>query len=266
MEISPDQTVFWEWSFIKINATLVYSWVVMAVLVVISWLATRGIRSGTSISRWQNGIKAAVALIPIGRGQRELIFGDRQTGKTAVALDTIINQRDTDVVCICCSIGQKASSVARLIDDLQQHDAREHTIVVMASGDDPPGLRYAAPYAATSIGEYFMRQGRDVVVVYDDLSRHARAYRELSLLLRRPPGREAYPGDIFYIHSSLLERATHLSDNSSAGSIVGGDGDAGDEGDEGDDQQSGQAEDSEDGSDENSDESDTSGRMKEDRE
>lgn len=168
----------------------------------------------------QTGIKAVDALIPIGRGQRELILGDRQIGKTAIALDTIINQRDTDVICIYCAIGQKASSVARFVDDLRKHSAREHTIVVMAGGDDPPGLRYSAPYAATAIGEYFMRKGRDVLLVYDDLSRHARAYRELSLLLRRPPGREAYPGDIFYIHSRLLERATHLNDDLGGGSLT----------------------------------------------
>ena len=168
----------------------------------------------------QTGIKAIDALIPIGRGQRELILGDRQVGKTAIALDTIINQRDKDVVCIYCAIGQRDAAVARFIADLRQHDALAYSVVVVASGEDPPGKQFVAPYAATTMAEYFMEQGRDALVVYDDLTRHARAYRELSLLLRRPPGREAYPGDIFYVHSRLLERSTHLSDELGSGSLT----------------------------------------------
>ena len=168
----------------------------------------------------QTGLKAVDALLPIGRGQRELIVGDRQTGKTAVALDTIINQRDTEVVCVYCAIGQRSAAVAGVIADLKEYGAFDHTIVVVAGGDDPPGLQFAAPYAATSMAEYFMEQGRDVLIVYDDLTRHAQAYRELSLLLRRPPGREAYPGDIFYIHSRLLERATHLRKEHGGGSLT----------------------------------------------
>jgi F-type H+-transporting ATPase subunit alpha len=168
----------------------------------------------------ETGIKAVDALIPIGRGQRELIVGDRQTGKTAVALDAIINQRDKDVLCIYCAIGQRGTAVARVVDTLRRHDALAHSIVVVASDADPPGLRFVTPYAATSMAEYFMEQGRDALIVYDDLTRHARAYRELSLLLRRPPGREAYPGDIFYIHSRLLERATHLREERGGGSLT----------------------------------------------
>ena len=168
----------------------------------------------------QTGIKAIDAAIPVGRGQRELILGDRQTGKSALAIDTIINQRDQDVVCIYCAIGQRGASVARVIADLKRHGALERCIVVVASGDDPPGLQYVAPYAATSMAEFFMEHGRDVLIVYDDLTRHARAYRELSLLLRRPPGREAYPGDIFFIHSRLLERATHLREDKGGGSLT----------------------------------------------
>lgn len=158
----------------------------------------------------QTGIKSVDTLVPIGRGQRELIMGDRQTGKTAIALDTIINQAGKDIVCIYCAIGQSNSAVARLIADIQINGATDYTIVVVAASEAPPGVQFIAPYAATSIGEFFMEQGRDVLIVYDDLTRHAWAYRELSLLLRRPPGREAYPGDIFYIHSRLLERSTHL--------------------------------------------------------
>jgi len=161
----------------------------------------------------QTGIKAVDALIPIGRGQRELVLGDRQTGKTAIAVDTIINQKNCDVLCVYCAIGQRSSAVAKVVADLRNHDALDHTIVMVTTGDDAPGLQYISPYAATSIAEHFMRQGRDVLIVYDDLTRHARAYRELSLLLRRPPGREAYPGDIFYIHSHLLERATNLRED-----------------------------------------------------
>ena len=168
----------------------------------------------------QTGIKVIDALIPVGRGQRELILGDRQTGKTAIALDTILNQRDQNVVCVYCAIGQRASGVAKVIATLQEQGAMEYTIVVVTEGNDPPGLAYVAPYAATSIAEYFMQQGRDVLVVYDDLTHHARAYRELSLLLRRPPGREAFPGDIFYIHSRLLERATHLLPELGGGSLT----------------------------------------------
>jgi len=168
----------------------------------------------------QTGIKAIDALIPVGRGQRELILGDRQTGKTAIAIDTIINQRGKDVICIYCAIGQRASSVAKVIANLRNHGAMDYTIVVATEGNNPPGLKYIAPYAATSIGEYFMEQGRDVLVIYDDLTEHARSYRELSLLLRRPPGREAFPGDIFYIHSRLLERATHLCDELKGGSLT----------------------------------------------
>jgi F-type H+-transporting ATPase subunit alpha len=168
----------------------------------------------------QTGIKAVDAAVPIGRGQRELIVGDRQTGKTAIAVDTILNQSDGDVVAVYCAIGQRASAVARVIEKLRQGGALERTIVLVASGEDAPGLQYIAPYAATSMAEHFMRNGRDVLIVYDDLTRHARAYRELSLLLRRPPGREAYPGDIFYIHSRLLERATHLRDSLGGGSLT----------------------------------------------
>jgi F-type H+-transporting ATPase subunit alpha len=168
----------------------------------------------------QTGIKVIDALVPIGRGQRELILGDRQTGKTAIAIDTILNQRGQGVLCVYCAIGQRASAVAKAVADLRENGAMEYTIIVVTEGNDPPGLSYIAPYSATSIAEYFMEQGRDVLIVYDDLTHHARAYRELSLLLRRPPGREAYPGDIFYIHSRLLERATHLLDELGGGSLT----------------------------------------------
>jgi F-type H+-transporting ATPase subunit alpha len=168
----------------------------------------------------QTGLKAIDALIPIGRGQRELILGDRQTGKTAIAMDAILNQRAENVVCVYCSIGQRASSVAKAVASLRVRGAMDYTVVVVAEGNDPPGLAYIAPYAATSIAEYFMEAGRDVLIVYDDLTQHARAYRELSLLLRRPPGREAFPGDIFYIHSRLLERATHLRTELGNGSLT----------------------------------------------
>ncbi|MGB6189100.1 MAG: alternate F1F0 ATPase, F1 subunit alpha [Aeromonas molluscorum] len=168
----------------------------------------------------QTGIKVVDALIPVGRGQRELILGDRQTGKTAIALDAILNQRGKNVLCVYCAIGQRASGVAKVIATLREKGALEYTVVVVAEGNDPPGLAYITPYAATSIAEYFMEQGRDVLVVYDDLTHHARAYRELSLLLRRPPGREAFPGDIFYIHSRLLERATHLRKELGGGSLT----------------------------------------------
>jgi F-type H+/Na+-transporting ATPase subunit alpha len=168
----------------------------------------------------QTGIKVIDALIPIGRGQRELILGDRQTGKTAIAIDTILNQRDYNVLCVYCAIGQRASAVARAVANLREKGAMDYTVVVVTEGNDPSGLTYIAPYAATSIAEYFMEAGRDVLIVYDDLTNHARAYRELSLLLRRPPGREAYPGDIFYIHSRLLERATHLLKELGGGSLT----------------------------------------------
>jgi F-type H+-transporting ATPase subunit alpha len=168
----------------------------------------------------QTGIKVIDALIPIGRGQRELILGDRQTGKTAIAIDAIINQQGKNVLCIYCAIGQRASAVAKVIANLRAKAAMDYTVVVVAEENNSPGLEYIAPYAATSIAEYFMEQGRDVLIVYDDLTHHARAYRELSLLLRRPPGREAFPGDIFYIHSRLLERATHLSDALKGGSLT----------------------------------------------
>jgi F-type H+-transporting ATPase subunit alpha len=168
----------------------------------------------------QTGIKVIDALIPIGRGQRELILGDRQTGKTAIALDTLINQRNQDMICIYCAIGQQSSAVAKVIGKLQKFDAIPYCIVMVATADDPPGLQYVAPYAATTMAEFFMRQGRDTLVIFDDLTRHAWAYRELSLLLRRPPGREAFPGDIFYIHSRLLERSTHLRDELGGGSLT----------------------------------------------
>jgi F-type H+-transporting ATPase subunit alpha len=168
----------------------------------------------------QTGIKVIDALIPIGRGQRELILGDRQTGKTAIAIDAILNQKDKNVLCVYCAIGQRASAVAKIIANLSEKGAMEYTIVVVAEGNNSPGLEYIAPYAATSIAEYFMEQGRDVLIVYDDLTHHARSYRELSLLLRRPPGREAFPGDIFYIHSILLERSTHLSNSLKGGSLT----------------------------------------------
>ena len=158
----------------------------------------------------QTGIKVIDALVPIGRGQRELILGDRQIGKTSIAVDTILNQKDQDVICIYCAIGQHASSVAKVIDILEAGGAIAYTTVVVTEGDDPPGLLYIAPYAATSMGEYFMEQGKDVLVVYDDLTHHAWAYREISLLLKRPPGREAYPGDIF-LHSFKTAGKSHTS-------------------------------------------------------
>lgn len=166
------------------------------------------------------GTKVVDALIPVGRGQRELILGDRQTGKTALAVDCVLNQKDKNVICVYCAIGQRSSSVAGVIADLRQRQAMPYSIVVVAGGDAPPGLQYTAPYAAMAMGEYFMRQGRDALVIFDDLSCHARAYRELSLLLRRPPGRESFPGDIFYIHSRLLERSTHLRKELGGGSLT----------------------------------------------
>ena len=168
----------------------------------------------------QTGLKVVDALVPVGRGQRELIMGDRQTGKTAIALDTIINQRGKNVLCVYCAIGQRSSSVARLIAELRRRGAMDYCTVVVAAGEEPPGLQFIAPYAATTIAEYFTEMGRDVLIVYDDLTRHAVAYREVSLLLRRPPGREAFPGDIFYIHSRLLERSTHLRPEHGGGSLT----------------------------------------------
>lgn len=166
------------------------------------------------------GIKVIDSLLPIGKGQRELILGDRQTGKTAIALDTILHQQGRDVICVYCAIGQRGSAVAKWIATLRGRDALHYCVLVVATGDDPPGVQFLAPYAATTIAEFFMEQGKDVLIVHDDLTRHARAYRELSLLLRRPPGREAYPGDIFYVHSRLLERATHLRDEQGGGSLT----------------------------------------------
>jgi len=168
----------------------------------------------------QTGLKAIDSMIPIGRGQRELIIGDRQTGKTAVAVDAIINQKGTDVVCIYVAIGQKRSTVAQVVKTLEENGAMEHTVVVSASASEPAPLQYLAPYAGCAIGEYFMHQGGHALVIYDDLSKQAAAYREMSLLLRRPPGREAYPGDVFYLHSRLLERAAKLSDAKGAGSLT----------------------------------------------
>ena len=166
------------------------------------------------------GIKAIDALIPIGRGQRELVVGDRATGKTAIAVDTILSQRRADVVCVYAAIGQKQASVKRVAESLRRAGMLRRTIIVSADAEDAPGLLYLAPYAATTMAEYFMAQGQDALVIYDDLTRHARAYREISLLLRRPPGREAYPGDIFFIHSRLLERATHYNDDHGGGSLT----------------------------------------------
>jgi len=168
----------------------------------------------------QTGIKAIDAMIPIGRGQRELIIGDRQTGKTAIALDTIINQRGGDLICIYVAVGQKASSIAEVVNILEQEGAMEHTIVVAVSAQDPAPLWYLAPFAGCAMGEYFMWEGKDALIVYDDLSKHAWAYRQISLLLRRPAGREAYPGDVFYLHSRLLERAAKLSTEYGGGSLT----------------------------------------------
>jgi len=168
----------------------------------------------------QTGLKCVDALTPIGRGQRELIIGDRRTGKTAIALDTIINQRDKGVICIYVAIGQKSSSIAKVIDALRRHDAMDHTIVVAAPAESPAPLQYVAPYAGCTMGEFFRDRGEEALVVFDDLSKHAVAYREISLLLRRPPGREAYPGDIFYTHSRLLERAARMSSEHGGGSLT----------------------------------------------
>lgn len=168
----------------------------------------------------QTGILAIDSMIPIGRGQRELIIGDRQTGKTAIAIDTILNQKDENVICIYVSIGQKASSLAKIVSTLRNAGALSYTSVVCASADDPVPLQYLAPYSGCALAEYFMYQGKDVLIVYDDLSKHAAAYRTMSLLLKRPAGREAYPGDVFYLHSRLLERAAKLSDEKGGGSIT----------------------------------------------
>ncbi|MGD9677948.1 MAG: F0F1 ATP synthase subunit alpha [Vulcanibacillus sp.] len=168
----------------------------------------------------QTGLKAIDSMVPIGRGQRELIIGDRQTGKTAIAIDTIINQKGQDMICIYVAIGQKQSTVASVVETLRKHGAMEYTIVVTAGASDPAPLLYLAPYTGVSMGEYFMYKGQHVLVVYDDLSKQAAAYRELSLLLRRPPGREAFPGDVFYLHSRLLERAAKLSDKLGGGSLT----------------------------------------------
>ncbi|KIM09011.1 MAG: ATP F0F1 synthase subunit alpha [Sulfurovum sp. PC08-66] len=166
------------------------------------------------------GIKAIDALVPIGRGQRELIIGDRQTGKTTVAIDTIINQKGQDVICIYVAIGQKQSTVASIVKKLEEHGAMEYTIIVNASAADSAAFQFLAPYSGVTMGEYFRDNGRHAVIIYDDLSKHAVAYREMSLILRRPPGREAYPGDVFYLHSRLLERAAKLSDENGAGSLT----------------------------------------------
>ena len=180
-----------------------------------------GILARKSVNRpLQTGIKAIDSMIPIGKGQRELIIGDRQTGKTVIATDTIINQRGKDVICIYVAIGQKNSTVAQLVDTLEQNGAMEYTIVVASTAAELAPLQYIAPYAGCAMGEYFMNQGKDVLIIYDDLSKHAVAYRALSLLIRRPPGREAYPGDVFYLHSRLLERAANLSEEHGGGSLT----------------------------------------------
>ena len=168
----------------------------------------------------ETGILSIDSMFPIGRGQRELIIGDRQTGKTSIATDTIINQSGKDVICIYVAIGQKASTVAKIVNTLKKHDAMDYSIVVSSTASDPASLQYIAPYAGTAMAEYFMHKGKDVLIVYDDLSKHAVAYRAISLLLERSPGREAYPGDVFYLHSRLLERSSHLSDKLGGGSIT----------------------------------------------
>jgi F-type H+-transporting ATPase subunit alpha len=168
----------------------------------------------------ETGIKVIDALIPIGRGQRELILGDRQTGKTAIAVDVIANQKNKGVICVYCAIGQRSASVARVMSALEQRHALEYTVVVVAEANEEPGLLYIAPYAATTIAEFFANRGQHALVVYDDLTSHARAYRSISLMLRRPPGREAFPGDVFYLHSRLLERATQLAPELGGGSLT----------------------------------------------
>src|SRR5437016_967228 len=168
----------------------------------------------------QTGLKSIDAMVPIGRGQRELIIGDRQTGKTAVAIDTIINQKGKDLICIYVAIGQKESSVAKIVATLEEHGAMDHTIVVIAGASDPATLQYIAPFAGCAMGEFFRDNGKDALMVYDDLTKHAWAYRQVSLLTRRPPGREAYPGDVFYLHSRLLERAARLNKENGGGSLT----------------------------------------------
>jgi len=168
----------------------------------------------------QTGIKAIDALIPIGRGQRELIIGDRQTGKTAIAIDAIVNQKGQDVICVYVAVGQKESKVARILGELTKRGAMDYTIIVSAGASDPAALSFLAPYAGAAIGEYFMDQGKDVLVIYDDLSKHAWAYRQIALILRRPPGREAYPGDVFYLHSRLLERSAKMNKENGGGSLT----------------------------------------------
>ncbi len=168
----------------------------------------------------QTGVKAIDSMVPVGRGQRELVIGDRATGKTALCLDAIINQKDGDLLCIYVAIGQRAGKVAQTVSLLERHGAMDHTVVVAANASDSAPLQYLAPYAGCAIGEYFMKQGKDALIVYDDLSKHAWAYRQMSLLLRRPPGREAYPGDVFYLHSRLLERAARLSEDLGGGSLT----------------------------------------------
>ena len=180
-----------------------------------------GVMTRKSVSEpLQTGLKIIDSMIPIGRGQRELIIGDRQTGKTAIAIDTIINQKGKDVLCIYVAIGQKASTVAQIVEKLKQHDAMDYTTIVVSTASEPAPLQYIAPYAGCAIGEEWMEEGKDVLIVYDDLSKHAVAYRTMSLLLRRPPGREAYPGDVFYLHSRLLERAARLNEENGNGSLT----------------------------------------------
>ena len=180
-----------------------------------------GIVDRKSVSEpMETGILAIDSMFPIGRGQRELIIGDRQTGKTAIAIDTILNQKGKDVICIYVAIGQKASTVAKIVNTLKKYDAMDYSIVLSATASDPAPLQYIAPYSGTALAEYFMHKGKDVLIVYDDLSKHAVAYRALSLLLERSPGREAYPGDVFYLHSRLLERSSRLSDALGGGSIT----------------------------------------------
>jgi F-type H+-transporting ATPase subunit alpha len=168
----------------------------------------------------QTGIKSIDSMFPIGRGQRELIIGDRQTGKSALAIDTIINQGDKDLICIYVAIGQKRSNVAQVVAILERHEAMDHTVVVVASASEPAAMQYIAPYAGCAMGEEFMEQGKDALIVYDDLTKHAWAYRQVSLVLRRPPGREAYPGDVFYLHSRLLERAAKMHPDFGGGSLT----------------------------------------------
>ena len=168
----------------------------------------------------ETGILAIDAMFPIGRGQRELIIGDRQTGKTSIAVDTILNQKGKDVICVYVAIGQKASTLAKIVSTLKKHDAMDYSIVVSASASDVAPVQYIAPYSGTAMAEYFMDKGKDVLIVYDDLSKHAVAYRAMSLLLQRPPGREAYPGDVFYLHSRLLERSCRLNEEHGGGSIT----------------------------------------------